>query len=98
MLIMNFIEKKPATPLADSWKGLYWGNVLLIIAASISYLLLMEPLGYLLATFGFMLVLFGLGKMKIWVVLSSAMLAALGSYYIFHTFLKVPLPRGILSF
>jgi putative tricarboxylic transport membrane protein len=98
MLIMSFIEKKGAAKLSDSWKGLYWGNVLLIIAASIIYLLLMEPLGYLLATFGFMLLLFGLGKMKPWVVLISTTLAVTGSYYLFHILLKVPLPRGIFSF
>lgn len=98
MLIMGFIEKKKAAKLTDSWKGLYWGNVLLVIGAGIIYLLLMEPLGYLLATFGFMLLLFGLGKMKLWIVLVSTVLAVTGSYYLFHILLKVPLPRGIFSF
>jgi len=98
MLIMNRFDPKKFSKLTDAWKGLHWGAVLIVIGSSIIYLLILDKLGYLLSTFGFMLLLFGLGKMKPWVMLISTALAVIGSYYLFHILLKVPLPRGILSF
>ena len=98
MLVMNRFDPKRFSRLADAWKGLHWGAVLIVIGSSIIYLLILDKIGYLLSTFGFMLLLFGLGKMKPWIALISTALAVIGSYYLFHILLKVPLPRGILSF
>lgn len=98
MLVLNLFGKKSAPGLSEAWKGLHWGKVVIVIASCIIYLSVMEKLGYLLATVGLMLVLFGLSKMKSWVVVLSSLIAVTSSYYLFHILLKVPLPRGILSF
>lgn len=98
MLVTGRLSGRPPAPLAEAWRGLRWRTVLLVITGSVIYLFVLDKLGYLLATFAFMLLLFGLGKMKPWVVLLCALLSVVGSYYIFHGLLKVPLPRGILSF
>jgi putative tricarboxylic transport membrane protein len=78
--------------------GMRWRTVLAVVAGGIVYLLLMERLGYLVATFGLMLLLFGLSRDRLWVVLVWAASTVLGSYLLIHILLKVPLPRGILSF
>lgn len=98
MLATSRSNRRAATPLAEAWRGLRWRSVLIVVVASVIYLLLLDKLGYLLATFGFMLLLFGLGRMKLWVLLLCATVSVAGSYYIFHSLLKVPLPRGILRF
>lgn len=98
MMITSRMNRQASEPLAESWRGLRWRTVLIVIVGSVVYLLLLDKLGYLLATFGFMLLLFGLGRMKLWIVLLCAVLSVAGSYYIFHSLLKVPLPRGMFSF
>jgi putative tricarboxylic transport membrane protein len=98
MMATSWFNRQASTPLAEAWRGLRWRKVLIVIAGSVIYLLLLDKLGYLLATFGFMLLLFGLGRMKLWVLLLCALLSVAGSYYIFHNLLKVPLPRGMFSF
>lgn len=66
--------------------------LLLVLAA---YTFLLDFLGYLICTF--LLVLFMLratDRQRWTVALSMALLAAVGSYVVFATWLSVPLPRG----
>ncbi len=76
---------RPKTPLA-------------VIAALVLYCLVLEKLGYLLATAGFMAALFSLGRMKIRTIVLGSLTASLCSYLLFSHGLGTPLPRGILSF
>jgi putative tricarboxylic transport membrane protein len=73
-------------------------NVIIAVAALIAYCLALPKLGYRIATFGLMLVLFSLGRMKPWVVILGALLTVLASYYLFDHLLRTPLPRGVLHF
>jgi hypothetical protein len=76
---------RPKTPLA-------------VIATLVLYCLLLEKLGYLLATAGLMAVLFSLGRMKPRTMVMGSLTASLFSYLLFSHLLGTPLPRGILSF
>jgi putative tricarboxylic transport membrane protein len=95
-LLLSCFNRQGSAP-AQSWRGLCRRKVLVVVGASILYLPLLEKLGYLLATFALMLVLFGLGRLRLLVLLSCAGATVAGSYFIFHTLLKVPLPKGMLG-
>ncbi len=94
----GFLKKYRAARPADVWKGRNWGKNIIVIAALIAYCLTLRMLGYVFATFGLMLVMFSLGKMKPWAIILSALVTVLFSYCLFGYFLKTPLPRGILGF
>jgi putative tricarboxylic transport membrane protein len=98
LLGISLFKKKESVRPADLWQGLRWGNTIIVVAALIFYCLALPNIGYILATFGLMLVLFSLGKMKPWVVILGSLLTVLLSYSLFDYFLKMPLPRGIFGF
>jgi hypothetical protein len=95
---LSHFRKEEAVPLAALWKDLHWSNNVIVITAFIVYCLVLTKLGYILATMGFMIVLFSVGKMKPWAVALGSLLAVLLSYCLFYYALKIPLPRGVLAF
>lgn len=68
------------------------------MAALIAYWLVLSKLGYPIATFALMLVLFSLGRMKPWMMILGSLITVLLSYYLFDHLLQAPLPRGVLRF
>ena len=73
-------------------------RLIVVIAALTLYCLTLAKLGYLLATFGLMIVLFRLGKMRPWAMVIGALIASLSSYGLFAFLLGTPLPRGFFRF
>ncbi len=74
-------------------------NPLLTVAILLGYILLLEPLGFLLTTFVCLLLLFKLSEPQRWVtplVLSCA--TAVLSYLVFSVWLQCQLPKGLLKF
>ena len=70
-----------------------------ILACCIFTTLLMERIGYRLTMFivlGFLLGV--IERMKIWLVLSLVAFFSLGSFWLFDSLLRVPLPRGGWNF
>jgi hypothetical protein len=98
LLGIRLFKKEDSASLADLWKDRHWGNNIIVIAALLIYCLALPKLGYILATLGLMLILFSLGKMKLWAVILGSLLSVLLSYGLFFYGLKTPLPRGILAF
>ncbi len=98
LLCSRFLQTEDPDRLADLWRGRDWGHTIIAVTVLITYCMALPKLGYLIATFGLMLVLFTLGKMKFWVVIPCSLLAVLLTYGLFGYLLKMPLPRGIFSF
>jgi putative tricarboxylic transport membrane protein len=79
-----------------------WGRFLnpsLTVAILFGYILLLEPLGFLLTTFVCLLTLFKLSEPKRWVtplILSGT--TAVLSYLVFSVWLQCQLPKGLLRF
>ena len=74
-------------------------NPLLSVAILLGYILLLEPLGFLLTTFVCLLLLFKLSEPRRWVapaVLSGT--TAVLSYLLFSVWLQCQLPKGLLKF
>jgi putative tricarboxylic transport membrane protein len=98
LLGRRLLRPKAAVSLGELWKDRSWAFTVIVVSVLIVYGIVLPKLGYLLATFGLMLVLFSLGKMKTWAVIPSSVLAVLLTYGLFDSLLKMPLPRGILGF
>ena len=98
MMLANIILKKDETETGQEpylWKDLNWGKNITVIAALFVYCLVLTRLGYILSTAGLMMVLFYIGKMKLWIVITGSLLAVALSYGIFYYGLQTPLPVGI---
>jgi putative tricarboxylic transport membrane protein len=101
MMLAGSFLKKEKTEIgqkAHLWQDLNWGKNITVIAALFAYCLVLTKLGYILSTLGLMIVLFYIGKMKLWAVLTGALLAVALSFGLFYYGLKTPLPIGIWGF
>jgi hypothetical protein len=97
LVVKSILGKGGQRILADSWKGLKWSHVLITIIALFLYASFLTQIGFLLMTFGFMALLYGLGKSKLWVTVGGAFVTIMLAYIIFHFALQVQFPRGILG-
>ena len=74
-----------------------WPALLVVLGALLSYLLLLETVGFVLVTFVFLLLLFRLGKIG-WIKSCAwAVVATSLAYALFRLWLKVQLPRGFFG-
>jgi len=74
-----------------------WPALLLVLGALLGYLLFLEPLGFVIVTFLFLLALFffaemGWIKQVAWSVIATSLI-----YALFRHWLQVQLPRGLLG-
>lgn len=97
LIIKSILGKREAKLLIDLWKGLKWGKAVLAIITIFLYALILTELGFILATFLLMILLFGIGKLKYWVTVMSAFITVMLSYIIFHFLLQIQFPRGIFG-
>jgi apolipoprotein N-acyltransferase len=66
-----------------------------VVAAAAFAALALERLGYRLTVLTLLVFLVGIvERRRAWVVVLVAGGTALGSFWVFHTLLRVPLPRG----
>jgi hypothetical protein len=81
----------------NMWKSHERRNSITAVVTLLVYCLALPKLGYLVATFGLMVVLFSLGKMRLWMTISGSLIAVLSSYWLFQYLSGSPLPKGILG-
>ncbi|MGI6298161.1 MAG: tripartite tricarboxylate transporter TctB family protein [Saccharofermentanales bacterium] len=96
-VLVNTIGKKPVSePL---WANGIWKQPLLAMLISLAYALLIDPLGYVLATFVFMVVWqIVLVREKWWKILLIGFISTISVYYVFVQLLRVFVPKGPLGF
>jgi hypothetical protein len=99
VLAVTSFLKKEKEETAQQWTGARWGKVIIVVTSLLIYSVLLSTSGYLVTTFGLMLLLFSLtGRPRMWIWLGSALLTTLLTYFIFYSLLGVQLPRGRLGF
>ncbi len=99
-VVMSIVPKekgdehgKTAAPMDGSRRSL---RLFLTIALLVLYGLLLEPLGYVLTTFLFMVGLFyDLEKRRIAAPLFASLASVAGTYGLFEIWLKARFPRGV---
>jgi putative tricarboxylic transport membrane protein len=73
-------------------------RILVILVALVGSLALLDPLGFRISLFLFLLFLpFALGERTWWVSLVFAVIGSFGVFHLFYYWLKVPLPVGVLG-
>ena len=99
LVVASLLKKSVSGDIAHLWKGMEWGRVVSAFFSLFIYGFFLERLGYLIATFGLMIVMLGIiGRPKVWVLVVSAFIVVVGTYVVFDVWLEVRLPRGIFSF
>jgi len=100
ILVGRSILSKPGEgKMKNLWKGTNWGRVIMVLASLFIYAIFLQGLGYLLATFGLMALMFGMmGKTRWWVRVITAAITVVATYMIFYAWLDVQLPKGIFGF
>lgn len=77
------------------WQGVNWQRSLSIVLAVLVYALLLPHLGYLIATFTLMVVLFSLyDRKKLGIVVPASLFVIGITHLVFHVWLKVQFPSG----
>jgi hypothetical protein len=77
------------------WQEVKWRRSISVVLAVLVYALLLPHLGYLIATFILMVVLFSLYDRRKWGIVVPASLLVIGiTYLVFHVWLKVQFPSG----
>jgi putative tricarboxylic transport membrane protein len=86
-------------PASALWGGVRWGKWIAMVAALFIYVAVLEWLGFMLATFLLMLVLFRLLEPYRWTTVLLFSLLTMGSAYLFFVvLLDSRLPVGVLGF
>ena len=99
LVVTATLKKKRETEIRNLWSGMKWGKVSFALVALLIYSIFLPKMGYLITTFGLMILLFGLaGGTRVWVQIVSSLMTTLGTYIVFKTWLNVLLPKGILGF
>jgi putative tricarboxylic transport membrane protein len=76
-----------------------WQALLFVYLSLLAYVFLLEPLGFLPATFLLLIILFRAAEPRRWmVVIGGSAMISFTTYLIFDVFLKCQLPKGILDF
>ncbi len=87
---------------AKPFRSLEWSeapHAMAILGCSVFATLFMEWVGYRITMFLILGFLFGvMERLRIWKVLSLTLGLALGTFWIFDSLLRVPLPRGWWGF
>jgi len=82
----------------ESFRALKWpegGHAIAILGCCIFATLAMESIGYRITMVIILGFLFGpVERLKLWQVCTLTAVLGLGTFWIFDSFLKVPLPRG----
>jgi putative tricarboxylic transport membrane protein len=73
-------------------------RIAVVAGATAAYNLLLEPLGYLIVTFTFLVFLLRYLKVSWFLNLLISLIATVGTYALFVIWLKVVLPMGLLEF
>ncbi len=80
------------------WSGQNWKKVILLSVALFAYTIFMELLGFLLATFLLVFILFKMTAPKRWFSpLVSSAAVVFSCYLVFFVWLKILLPKGIFG-
>jgi putative tricarboxylic transport membrane protein len=83
------------------WRAMVRGfsTPLKILGTTLVFILVLERLGYLVATLLFMLVLFlWVCRYRLWIAMGLSATVGVGSWYFFESILKVQLPEGLLRY
>jgi len=99
--IVKILQKREKGEVAGDWRKTARGFLtpLKILGITLAFILVFNPLGYLLATPLFLFVLFlWVCRYRLPVAMGLAIAIGVGSWYFFGKILSVQLPPGLLNY
>jgi putative tricarboxylic transport membrane protein len=98
LLVTGTLKKEAGGRICELWTGTTWKTVALVSASLVIYALVLTRLGFLIATFVLMTLLFSiLGRSRLWIRVAVALVTVLVAYGVFRMWLDVQLPKGLLG-
>ena len=98
LLVTGTLKKEKGGKIGELWTGTTWKKVALVCSALLVYALILTRLGFLIATFGLMTLLFSiLGRARWWIRVIVSLVTVLVAYAAFRVWLDVALPKGLLG-
>jgi putative tricarboxylic transport membrane protein len=101
MAIRGFAAWRAGEPLAEvpSWARdpANIVSALLVLAATLAYIFVLDAVGFVPLTLVVLLVLFLWFKVRMPVAVVTALVAAFGINWFFASLMRVPLPRGLMD-
>jgi putative tricarboxylic transport membrane protein len=89
----------PASSKESAADPIHWGRIVCVVLAVLAYILLLEPVGFLLCTFLLLTFLFQILEPGHWVRRTiGAALTSFLSYTIFAKAMSLSLPKGLITF
>jgi hypothetical protein len=83
---------------AGIFRGVQWGTLILVLSSLLVYAMVLNLLGFTIATFLLMVLLLkGIGGQKLWRSLALAALIVIGNHLIFVFWLGCLFPKGFLK-
>ena len=97
--MLSVSRKKEDGKAKLPWREIQWSKIILVLGSLFIYTLLLPEIGYLVTTAALLTLLFSVvGKPRVWLNGMMAVVTVLGTYLVFHVWLDVQLPKGILGF
>jgi putative tricarboxylic transport membrane protein len=97
LTLLHVRRRPPDTRGKDTSLKPFWGKGAFSLAVSFLYVFLLDPLGFVLATFLLILFLLKIMGAKKWVIpILISVLTVVVSYFIFEVWLRINFPKGIL--
>ena len=99
LLFLQDIFSRRTAPVEEVKEKMAWRSIVLTLVSFLIYILVLELLGYVVATVLFVAIILKTIEKKGWFLSSwVAVVMALLSYYIFKVWLQAELPRGLFGF
>jgi hypothetical protein len=99
LVIKSFLKRKVEETITSLWKEMEWRTVILVLGSLLAYALLLTRIGYILTTFGLLILLSGIMRgSRLWIRVVGSLITTLVTYVIFYVWFSVQLPSGILGF
>jgi hypothetical protein len=97
-LVRTSLSGSKSEPEAGLRMASKWPRAAAVVGSILVYALVLPRLGYLVSTFLLMVVLFSLyGRKKWWAILGWSVAVIAVTYVVFHGWLKVQFPVGVLG-
>ncbi|MBI5604551.1 MAG: tripartite tricarboxylate transporter TctB family protein [Deltaproteobacteria bacterium] len=98
LFIASVRRREPRKGLGKLWEGREVGKVFYVILLLTVYTLSLKFLGFLIATFLLLVLLFRIkAAYRLLKIVLIALLITAGTYLVFQVWLKVQLPKGLLQ-
>lgn len=97
--ITGTLTREEGGKMRTLWRGTGWRKVVLVSLSLLIYCIILHRLGFLMATFGLMTLLFStLKRSRLWIQAATALVTVLVTYFTFTVWLGVQLPKGVFGF